>query len=171
MFSTNRTFGIGLICLFQTEKYPQAGDIFLYPTWGRISELWVPRFSFQSTPPIRVATTSARSRIRTGKFQSTPPIRVATTVVAYCQANFPGISIHATHTGGDDCGCGTDSFGFLISIHATHTGGDLAFRPFRRLVIRISIHATHTGGDLIDRLHLRPVLISIHATHTGGDHP
>ena len=101
--------------------------------------------SFQSTPPIRVATRSAGRLMRrrhyfnprhpygwrlspatfsshAATFQSTPPIRVAT----QSQLNYitgDKISIHATHTGGDGKGC-KDKQQCDISIHATHTGGD-----------------------------------------------
>ena len=56
------------------------------------------------------------------KFQSTPPIRVATPLYTL-GFHSNRISIHATHTGGDDFGKRfvTSS---MISIHATHTGGD-----------------------------------------------
>ncbi len=64
------------------------------------------------------------------------------------------ISIHATHTGGDDDYVAV--FGNVeISIHATHTGGDLTAALERQARV-ISIHATHTGGDLTERLPCQP---------------
>ena len=57
----------------------------------------------------------------------------------------------------------------LISIHATHTGGDQTLSDIL-LYLYISIHATHTGGDLEAKGdELAKKVISIHATHTGGD--
>ena len=55
-------------------------------------------------------------------FQSTPPIRVATKGRVPIDAN-QQISIHATHTGGDEF-VGEAGRILRISIHATHTGGD-----------------------------------------------
>ena len=123
---------------------------------------------FQSTPPIRVATGAAESAdsidrnfnprhpygwrqayqdILSGNltFQSTPPIRVATRRHGTFDS-LQGISIHATHTGGDGffrC----RSVLLVISIHATHTGGD-EMQHKEALKKSISIHATHTGGDV-----------------------
>ena len=57
-----------------------------------------------------------------------------------------------------------------ISIHATHTGGDDDYVAVFGNV-EISIHATHTGGDLTAALERQARVISIHATHTGGDFP
>ena len=56
---------------------------------------------FQSTPPIRVATVFCCCFLFfCCIFQSTPPIRVATRIVD-CEFCPVKISIHATHTGGD----------------------------------------------------------------------
>ena len=78
-----------------------------------------------------------------------------------------------------------------ISIHATHAGGDSNLRPcqdmpfsfqstppMRVATLRgqhgqraddISIHATHAGGDATDAVTCCIRHISIHATHAGGD--
>ena len=145
---------------------------------------------FQSTPPIRVATSTRVPLRGCTIFQSTPPIRVATRPRC-CICVGISISIHATHTGGDRNSravfCGIDS----ISIHATHTGGDLLYFIFappynyfnprhpygwrpapalrRHRDVWISIHATHTGGDALYNIRQYYFQISIHATHTGGD--
>ena len=78
-------------------------------------------------------------------FQSTPPIRVATSprLQSGC---LPVISIHATHTGGDICSnnarfCCQDfnprhPYGWRLRRHGTFDS-----------LQGISIHATHTGGD------------------------
>ncbi len=101
-----------------------------------------------------------------------------------------GISIHATHTGGDCCieqllvsSCNFNPrhpYGWRrydivegkerknISIHATHTGGDEALEQQASQYV-ISIHATHTGGDEALEQQASQYVISIHATHTGGD--
>ena len=57
-------------------------------------------------------------------FQSTPPIRVATYTVPAAELR-QLISIHATHTGGDGIRLRILVMQILISIHATHTGGDV----------------------------------------------
>ena len=136
--------------------------------WRLAKRARYPRFkSFQSTPPIRVATKSGLRKQRIAK-----------------------ISIHATHTGGDMSADATNTYTY-ISIHATHTGGDqvlhtrchcpLYFNPrhpygwrpnFDSQVTEhpiISIHATHTGGDWTFMVNSKQHFISIHATHTGGD--
>ena len=77
-------------------------------------------------------------------FQSTPPIRVATTGGPRLRRIW-NISIHATHTGGDEC-CAAVGCQRAISIHATHTGGDGCNGDIDD-DNQISIHATHTGGD------------------------
>ena len=77
---------------------------------------------FQSTPPMRVATVTKAKNVDFTLFQSTPPMRVAT--YAYIgDAVDVGISIHATHAGGD-VESRMDRYGNIISIHATHAGGD-----------------------------------------------
>ena len=58
----------------------------------------------------------------TSTFQSTPPMRVATRQ-KHQQAQQGQISIHATHAGGDLYRSLAEQEGF-ISIHATHAGGD-----------------------------------------------
>ncbi len=100
------------------------------------------------------------------------------------------ISIHATHTGGDDhCGSSLISFAHFNPRHpygwrlpAGDTfAGRRNFNPRHPYGWRlyaslsppfhqdISIHATHTGGDGHGlSCHVRQK-ISIHATHTGGD--
>ena len=100
---------------------------------------------FQSTPPIRVATMGLLIRFKGGGFQSTPPIRVATPPISV-HFGVSAISIHATHTGGDKrfFSCAVND---TISIHATHTGGDSSRRTNSNAQSAISIHATHTGGD------------------------
>mgnify|MGYP000643457580 CR=1 FL=1 len=82
---------------------------------------------FQSTPPIRVATGPSSSARLTQGFQSTPPIRVAT-------------SLHRP-------GCRLCQY-----FNPRHPYG---WRPVRycqvMAVALISIHATHTGGDPVDQ--------------------
>ena len=78
-------------------------------------------------------------------FQSTPPIRVATAHRQWKRYRLC-ISIHATHTGGD-WAYRYNHARTVISIHATHTGGDIS-QPADRMRPQISIHATHTGGDI-----------------------
>ena len=78
-------------------------------------------------------------------FQSTPPIRVATKL-GYDVADYDFISIHATHTGGDKHGSKVQPS--ITYFNPRHPYG---WRRSGRFVhggfLRISIHATHTGGD------------------------
>ena len=146
---------------------------------------------FQSTPPIRVATTRTCRPGACWIFQSTPPIRVATLFSA--SAVSWRLDFNPRHPYGWRLGIGhVPACRYRISIHATHTGGDLDFPdgwtetrqfqstpPIRVATIGcckpvcftgISIHATHTGGDAtLDSGNRYNLHISIHATHTGGD--
>ena len=102
---------------------------------------------FQSTPPIRVATRHPISMSSASVFQSTPPIRVATSRRPTVFRNYlyfnPRHPYGWRHWAYMSAHC---MFG--ISIHATHTGGDIPDRTsFEQEMI--SIHATHTGGDRI----------------------
>ena len=64
--------------------------------------------------------------VRSFGFQSTPPMRVATGRTGGT-AEQAGISIHATHAGGDyELRTNRNAGG--ISIHATHAGGDVTIR-------------------------------------------
>ena len=77
---------------------------------------------FQSTPPVRRATCPVCRRHWLVKFQSTPPVRRAT---HYSFPVGPGIhiSIHAPRAEGDPAIPGK-SFPFTISIHAPRAEGD-----------------------------------------------
>ena len=123
-------------------------------------------------------------------FQSTPPMRVATTSRRVDRMR-PQISIHATHAGGDSRKSKSVLY-IMISIHATHAGGDFASmtcsllsldfnprhpcgwrqfcEPFYYGNRTISIHATHAGGDINHCVSPFFHWISIHATHAGGDY-
>ena len=143
--------------------------------------------SFQSTPPIRVATTGGILGHRVIPFQSTPPIRVATLRNDVLFA-VRFISIHATHTGGDGrriiIGPGLTYFnprhpyGWRRTRHCRHASA-LSFQstpPIRVATFRyfflyhlfhISIHATHTGGDK-KPLKRRPNLRHFNPRHPYG---
>ena len=124
------------------------------------------------------------------KFQSTRPIRGATSLPSGRKLYYV-ISIHAPHTG-RDAPAGAVVCIEVISIHAPHTGRDTprtfsAFipalfqstRPIRGATHRrgrqalqdhISIHAPHTGRDLADKTVCATLnRISIHAPHPGRD--
>ena len=99
-------------------------------------------------------------------FQSTPPVKAATTQPCRGQ-RLLDISIHAAREGGDRrAACAQDQAG--ISIHAAREGGDA--RVFAlRYGCGISIHAAREGGDET-RVHMVHVnIISIHAAREGGD--
>ena len=81
-------------------------------------------------------------------FQSTPPVKAATT--ADCTERDTGkISIHAAREGGDYYSpvSGTSR---VISIHAAREGGDNPKNMLFVCVI-ISIHAAREGGDTSKR--------------------
>ena len=140
---------------------------------------------FQSTPPMRVATSGMSLAEQEGfisihathaggdrlkAFQSTPPMRVATDPGAVNPNNGARISIHATHAGGDHLGqravtgfhnfnprhpCGWRPAGTL-----SHVGWPTIFQSTPPMRVATSI-----------RCSLRPKkIISIHATHAGGDY-
>ncbi len=80
------------------------------------------RRTFQSTPPVRGATTRARLLRQVTLFQSTPPVRGATAFEVGFLSGF-AVSIHAPREGSD--------FGEIlipdqlqVSIHAPREGSD-----------------------------------------------
>ena len=122
-------------------------------------------------------------------FQSTPPMRVATGLTGN-PAVRRSISIHATHAGGDvapvvlpkralyfnprhPCGWrrGTQSHVGCPSIFQSTPPMRVATVYISLSITRtqISIHATHAGGDYTVIYSLAAKIISIHATHAGGD--
>ena len=147
-------------------------------------------FVFQSTPPIRVATSSCHLFCQPTGFQSTPPIRVATHSMWIPLQAF--VDFNPRHPyGWRPVLIGSDQVGKLfqstppirvatfiqdennrercISIHATHTGGD--FSRAANIAAENIFQSTPpirvaTGAGQPDS---EPLLISIHATHTGGD--
>ena len=83
----------------------------------------VMRRKFQSTPPVKAATSPLLSIIYSiGLFQSTPPVKAATVPL------------------------GTGTLSLYISIHAAREGGDFN-SLFRFNIYKISIHAAREGGD------------------------
>ena len=125
-------------------------------------------------------------------FQSTRPIRGATSSSWVTGGSISLISIHAPHTGRDISRRNKQGVSSWISIHAPHTGRDVSELE-ERLCPCISIHAPHTGRDdggagqgAGGLQHFNPrapygarlqrdiaaadvVKISIHAPHTGRD--
>ena len=83
------------------------------------------------------------------QFQSTPPVRGATTHhgLIHCVRR---ISIHAPREGGDDRVPVLPHIGPVISIHAPREGGDAGFPVRSRQTPDISIHAPREGGDIIN---------------------
>ena len=104
---------------------------------------------FQSTPPVKAATSSHITCPRYSVFQSTPPVKAATRNIRILGAVL-FISIHAAREGGD-ARSGQACVQGSISIHAAREGGDP--RDMRGTACcYISIHAAREGGDFIDSL-------------------
>ena len=59
------------------------------------------RIAFQSTPPVKAATTPDGQTYYIAGFQSTPPVKAATLTYSATPSASP-ISIHAAREGGDD---------------------------------------------------------------------
>ena len=78
---------------------------------------------FQSTPPVKAATSASQFCVKRDTFQSTPPVKAATTLPAALEAKYQ-ISIHAAREGGDDIVLGV-ILQRHISIHAAREGGDV----------------------------------------------
>ena len=131
--------------------------------------LKMPWLRFQSTRPIRGATTARKADIRPLSFQSTRPIRGATAGAGIGPAAQDAISIHAPHTGRDSLnflsiskvcefqstrpirgatckGGGATVHGGYFNPRAPY-GARLIYIVEVMLVIAISIHAPHTGRD------------------------
>ena len=150
----------------------------------------MPLPAFQSTRPVRGATTSFIFRWLLTSFQSTRPVRGATLEPFDTEAT-GGISIHAPRAGRDPrsgcyrwcpahfnprAPCGARRFPasrhirvVLISIHAPRAGRD------KGVLIQmedgsISIHAPRAGRDGPDSRDLHGIQpISIHAPRAGRD--
>ena len=99
-------------------------------------------------------------------FQSTPPSRVATVLRRWSHYECL-ISIHTTLAGGDG-GAFVPLLLEHISIHTTLAGGDWRTGAGSGN-IQISIHTTLAGGDVKERVGDATDDISIHTTLAGGD--
>ncbi len=144
---------------------------------------------FQSTRPMRGATTNVTGSWQTAIFQSTRPMRGAT-AHGVKAGHFGDISIHAPHAGRDRSGrwprrcrknfnprapCGArlgraqpGDVAIHISIHAPHAGRDF-LKSGGKTRKNISIHAPHAGRDGAGCAERRMRRISIHAPHAGRD--
>ena len=103
---------------------------------------------FQSTLPVRGATCLYTSTTRSGRFQSTLPVRGATGPPQIPPAP-PPISIHAPREGSDKGAVTMTHEELLISIHAPREGSDLEYLPPGRAA-SISIHAPREGSDSVN---------------------
>ena len=124
---------------------------------------------FQSTHPMRGATPGPVKRNGSQRqFQSTHPMRGATRKSRQAERPAKPISIHAPHAGCDKLVLAVVSCD-TISIHAPHAGCDAVLTVQHITNHIISIHAPHAGCDmrLIDANAL--IRISIHAPHAGCD--
>ena len=148
--------------------------------------------SFQSTHPMRGATTETGSRRRWNiGFQSTHPMRGATFRLGSFFSLIV-ISIHAPHAGCDDTIYGRRAPPYKFQSTHPMRGATALYPlvgPFTRyfnprtpcgvrlrelchfkFVILISIHAPHAGCDDMERMVSgRKSSISIHAPHAGCD--
>ena len=89
------------------------------------------------------------------EFQSTPPVKAATTQSFFAKLDL-AISIHAAREGGDGTLPAALEAKYQISIHAAREGGDDVARHFENGAL-ISIHAAREGGDCKGiRLYLQP---------------
>ena len=122
---------------------------------------------FQSTHPMRGATACRTNLPTPGRFQSTHPMRGATLDCRYGHV-LRQISIHAPHAG---CDASVPmSRTLCIPFQSTHPmrGATACRNPFTDL-ISISIHAPHAGCDAFTKTDAEYRDISIHAPHAGCD--
>ena len=101
-------------------------------------------------------------------FQSTPPVKAATTLVEY-RRGMAAISIHAAREGGDYSRSASSALYSRISIHAAREGGDRQIRTNPRLCGEFQSTppvkaATVSAHKIAGYAH-----ISIHAAREGGD--
>ena len=147
------------------------------------------QYIFQSTPPVKAATSFFDDMQPEFPFQSTPPVKAATKIFNFRYPIYD-ISIHAAREGGDLCACYCCGYA-AISIHAAREGGDdvdyidkLTHTLFQSTPpvkaatkngiqtggeCGISIHAAREGGDMFQIHNRRKNMISIHAAREGGD--
>ena len=124
-------------------------------------------YHFNPRPPCGGRQERAVKKFEEILFQSTPPVRGATTRSRRGVQPPEDISIHAPRAGGDaDTPSGL--FCAVISIHAPRAGGDCFPRP-RVVQVGISIHAPRAGGDSCYPVRRGRFPISIHAPRAGGD--
>ena len=125
------------------------------------------RAVFQSTHPVRGATTMCRSGFSVEIFQSTHPVRGATGVRVTVGKSL-AISIHTPRAGCDAVSVGRATRQ-NISIHAPRAGCDRE-RICIIMALTISIHAPRAGCDpLTPQRGRRAPKISIHAPRAGCD--
>ena len=124
---------------------------------------------FQSTHPVRGATSSRGFSSAEKLFQSTHPVRGATSSKSTNIANWL-ISIQAPRAGCDASPFETFQAALDISIHAPRAGCDRngELYGFRRM--KISIHAPRAGCDARCAVSAAISRISIHAPRAGCDH-
>ena len=101
--------------------------------------------AFQSTHPLRGATTKAGYHARNWQFQSTHPLRGATTVEYVTRKDFD-ISIHAPLAGCDSCDTCGATYNWLFQ--STHPLRGATYRALQDAAPHgISIHAPLAGCD------------------------
>ena len=148
-------------------------------------------FIFQSTPPVKAATTAVKpakaqpqisihaareggdwgsTRLRTSLyiFQSTPPVKAATAPRSLGRCRY-GISIHAAREGGDFAVFAAVVHGNHISIHAAREGGDWGIMYSSRWGkgFQSTPPVKAATGEGLEVKHEQR--ISIHAAREGGD--
>ena len=117
---------------------------------------------------MKAATGQVQAPMQTLPFQSTPPVKAATTALSNSRSSISEISIHAAREGGDYVADNSVRKRFGISIHAAREGGDARPNHPQR-PNRISIHAAREGGDPTAGAETPRQHISIHAAREGGD--
>ena len=124
--------------------------------------------TFQSTPPVRGATISIIIRTQSSVFQSTPPVRGAT-LAYFLQYQIQIISIHAPRAGGD-MQCGVDTWhncGFQSTPPVRGATRKRHMRPPKRELFQSTPPVR--GATQFQPFYYPPIYISIHAPRAGGD--
>ena len=122
---------------------------------------------FQSTRPMRGATTNVMRAVIFDKFQSTRPMRGATTECVNVTYVYD-VSIHAPHAGRDWRRWRHPQRRQRFNPRAP-CGARLGHACDKRNLPEVSIHAPHAGRDLVLPDLLPSYRVSIHAPHAGRD--
>ena len=107
-------------------------------------------FLFQSTPPVKAATSTVRIKLNIKKFQSTPPVKAATDDYINNNKNSPFQSTPPVKAA-------TMQQCLMIPLPVFQSTPPVKAATRReceeRTEASISIHAAREGGDLVERYH------------------